>query len=136
MKKFKYFLLVLMLLLISGCSSHSKLENITYSKYKELINNKESFVLEVMRDGCGHCETLAPRLKKVASDYDVEIKVINLAKLSEEDYLEFTKEISTGATPTIIFYKEGVEKSMATRIIGSVSEEKIINKFKDNGIIK
>ena len=136
MKKFKYLFIVLVLFLTVGCSKSSGLENISYSEYKELISNKESFVLEVMRDGCSHCKTLKPRLENVASEYNLDIKVINLAHLSDEDYIEFTKEIGTGATPTVIFYKKGVEKSVATRIVGSVSEEKIINKFKDNGIIK
>lgn len=136
MKKLKYLVLILVVIFISGCSNKSGLDDITYSEYKELISSKDSFVLEVMRDGCSHCETLKPRLEKVASNYNTEIKVINLAKLSDEDYLAFTKEIGTGATPTVIFYKDGEEKSMATRIIGSVSEEKIIDKFKDNGIIK
>lgn len=136
MKKLKYLFIVLVVFLIVGCSKASGLENISYSEYKELISNKESFVLEVMRDGCSHCKTLKPRLENVASEYKLDIKVINLAHLSDEDYIEFTKEIGTGATPTVIFYKKGEEKSVATRIIGSVSEEKIINKFKDNGIIK
>lgn len=136
MKNFKYLLLILVVVLLTGCTSNSKLENIDYSQYKDLIKNKESFVLEVMRDGCSHCETLKPRLENVANTYNVNIKVINLAKLNEEDYQIFTKEIGTGATPTVIFYKDGEEKSVATRIVGSVSEEKIINKFKDNEIIK
>lgn len=136
MKKLKYLFIVLVVFSIVGCSKASGLENISYSEYKELISNKESFVLEVMRDGCSHCETLKPRLEEVTNKYDLSVKVINLAHLSDEDYIEFTKEIGTGATPTVIFYKKGEEKSVATRIIGSVSEEKIINKFKDNGIIK
>lgn len=136
MKKLKYLFIILVLFLTVGCSKSSGLENINYSKYKELISNKESFVLEVMRDGCSHCETLKPRLENVASKYNLDIKVINLAHLSDEDLKSFVKEIGTGATPTVIFYKKGEEKSVATRIVGSVSEEKIINKFKDNGIIK
>lgn len=136
MKKLKYLVLILVIFLISGCKGKTNLENINYSQYKELISNKESFVLEVMKDGCVYCESLKPKLESVADKYNVNIKVINLTKLSSEDKASFTKEIGTEATPTIIFYKNGEEKSVATRIVGSVSKEKIIDKFKDNEVIK
>lgn len=136
MKKIKYILLFLIFFLVLGCSKNTNLEDITYNEYTNLIENKENFILEVMRDGCTHCESLKPKLVSIANEYDLEIKVINLAKLSDEDYNEFTSIIGTGSTPVVIFYKNGEEKSVATRIIGNVSENKIIDKLKDNGFIK
>lgn len=136
-KNLKYLVVVIALVLISGCSStNNHLESINYNDYKELIENKESFVLEVMQDGCSYCKAIEPKLESFTDEYDVDIKVINLTKLSDEDYEEFTNTIGTSATPVIIFYKNGEEKSMATRILGNVSEDKIVDKFKDNEIIK
>ena len=40
-----------------------------------------------------------------------------------------------GSTPITIFFKEGTEKTTATRIEGNVKSEKIIEKLKSNGFI-
>ena len=41
-----------------------------------------------------------------------------------------------GGTPTTIFFKDGEEKTTATRIEGDISIERTIDKFKKNGFIK
>lgn len=138
MKKGKILIIgMLFMLLCSGCTSSSgNLESITLNDYKKLIKNKETFVLEMMSTDCTHCQSLKPKLQKIVKEYGITIKVINLQKLSSNDLKEFTDIIGTSATPTIIFYKDGEEKSVATRINGDVSKEKIIEKFKDNEVIK
>ncbi len=139
MKKLKGIIICMIgIFLITGCSSESggRFDSISYQDYRKMIENKESFVLEVMSSDCTHCKNLKPKLQKVIKDYGVVVKVMNLEALSSEDYKAFTKEIGTQSTPTIIFYQEGYETSVATRILGDVSSEKIIQKFQDNGIIK
>lgn len=140
MKKLKFIILACLLTItLSGCSlfeQNAGFESITYQEYKELIEQKESFVLEMMSSDCPHCQELKPKLQSVLKEYGIKIKTINMAKLSDSDYDEFTKTVGTEATPTIFFYKEGEEKSVATRIVGDVSKTKLIEKLKDNGIIK
>ena len=135
MKKVKFLVLILVIFLISGCSK-SNLEKISYKEYQNLINNKETFILEVMRTDCSHCQTLKPKLEEVSKEYNINIKYINLNSLSKEELEEFVGIINTESTPTIIFYEDGEEKSMATRLIGSAPKDKIITKFKDMGYIK
>ena len=54
--------LLLFILFVPGCSSEKgKLESITFEEYKNLIENKESFVLEVMSSDCTHCKSLKPK---------------------------------------------------------------------------
>ena len=135
MKKLKFLGLILVIFLVSGCSK-SNLEKISYKEYKNLIENNETFVLEVMRTDCSHCQTLKPKLEEITKEYDIKIKYINLNTLTEKELDDFIEIINTDSTPTIIFYEDGEEKSMATRLIGSAPKNKIITKFKDMGYIK
>lgn len=132
---FKVSLMLLVIFLLSGCQN-KYLKEINYDEYKELIENKETFILEVMSTDCSACKNFKPKLKEVTEEYKVEVKYINLDKLSEEDYKNLFTETGISGTPTIIFYQEGIEETKASRINGSVSKDKIISKFKANNIIK
>lgn len=132
MKKFKFVLMIIgVLIIVTGCSN-SYIHNITYKEYQKLIENKETFILEVMRDDCSACKSFKPNLEKVANDYKIEVKTINTSKLTEEQLEEF----GISGTPTVIFYIDGKEETKAARIVGSVSQDKIISKFKASGFIK
>ena len=123
--------------LLTGCSSSEVgFEPITLEEYKTLIANKESFVVEQWGTSCVHCSGLKPKLQKFVKEYNLTIKTINLDKLTVDERKELESITGTLATPIIMFYKEGTEKSIATRIVGDVSYEKLVNKFKDNGIIE
>ncbi len=136
-KILKYLGLFLILIGISGCGTTSgKFVSISYEEYKDLIDQKETFVLEMMSSDCTHCKSLKPKLQEVIKEYDIEVKTINTKRLTKKEYQELTSTIGTEATPTIIFYKNGYEETVASRIVGDVSKDKLIQKFKDNGLIK
>jgi len=137
MKKLKALVLILGIFLLTGCNQETgKLDVITLNEYKDLLANKESFVIEQWGTSCVHCSGLKPKLQKLTEEYNIEIKTIDLDKLTTEERKELENITGTLATPVIMFYKEGQEKSIKTRIIGDVTYEKLINKFKDNGIIE
>ena len=137
MKKIKYLLLIFAFLLISGCSKNGNLDKISFNDYKNLIENKETFILEVMSSSCSACDVLKPRLEEVINKYDIEVKYIDAGNLTEDEYSEFAKMANhDGSTPTIIFYTKGGEETMATRIIGAVPKTKLIDKFTAMGYIK
>ena len=92
--------------------------------------------MEVMRTDCSACVSFKPKITKVANDYKLEIKVINTDHISEKEKTELFKEASIGGTPTVIFYHDGIEETITSRINGSVSIEKIISKMKINGFIE
>lgn len=132
MKKAKILILFLgILLLTSGCGKNY-LVQIDYDEYKNLIDQKETFVLEVMQDGCPSCKGIRPKLKKVAEKYGIEIKYIDINEVSEEGQ----KEIGADETPTLIFYIDGEEETTSARLIGNTSEKKIISKLQASGFIK
>ena len=136
MKKiFRLFLLSIVVLLVSGCKNENYLNEISYNEYLKLLESKETFILEVMRTECTACVDFSPKLESVAKKYNIEIKVINTDNLSEEEYGTFYNTTGIEGTPTVLFYKKGEEETTAARITGSVSEEKIISKFKSSGFI-
>lgn len=131
MKKLKFLVILVALFLISGCSK-SYLKEISYDEYKKLLEDDETFILEVMSNDCTACKDFRPKLEEVASDYKIEVKYINIDKLTADQY----DELAVSATPTVIFYIDGEEETTAARIVGSVKKEKIISKFKASGFIE
>ena len=139
MKKGKWIiLLTICCFLLLGCSSNTsgKLESITFEEYQTLIENKETFALEMWRTTCTHCQSMKPKLQRFIKDYGVTVKTINLDNLSQEEQESMKKIVGTDATPTIFFYQEGEEKSVTTRINGDVSYDRIVEKFQENGFIE
>lgn len=131
----KIFLVIMLTLITTGCGN-KYLKEINYKEYHELLDSKETFILEIMKTDCPHCQKLKPKLSDLANKYGIEIKVINTANLSKEEVEKIYDETGISGTPTILFYNDGVEETTASRISGNVSEEKLISKFKDNGIIE
>ena len=112
------------------------MKEINYKEYKNLIDNKETFILEIMKTNCSACENFKPKITQVAEDYKIEVKYINTDHLSEEEVDKLYEVTGINGTPTVIFYHEGKEKTVASRINGSVTVDKIISKFKASGFIK
>lgn len=131
----KISLLLFMLCLISGCNK-TYMTEINYNDYKKLIENKETFILEIMRTDCSACVSFKPRITQVADEYKIEVKYINTDNLTDEEVEKLYEDTGISGTPTVIFYNDGQEKTKSSRINGSVSVEKIISKFKANGFIK
>ena len=138
-KKKKIIVIIASILVVAGLiiyyfihSYDSNLIEINYNELKEKIDNKEDFVLCVSRTTCIHCQDYKPKLKKVGYKYKIDIYLLN-----DDELKMFKNTVSfDGSTPITIFFKNGEEKTTATRIEGDVSEEKLINKLKTNGFIE
>jgi len=134
-KLLKISVLLFMLCLISGCNK-TYMTEISYNEYKKLIENKETFILEIMRTDCSACVSFKPKITQVADEYKIEVKYINTDNLTDEEVDKLYEDTGISGTPTVIFYNDGQEETKSSRINGSVSVEKIISKFKANGFIK
>ena len=133
--KLKYLVIGIIVLLIVGCGEKSSITEIDYSTLKGLINDKQTFILEVIQTGCSHCEEFSPRLKKILKDNKITAYSINLYNLTSKEEKEFNKlTTSVTGTPTVLFFKDGKETS--NRIYGAVSDEKIVEHLKKGGYIK
>ena len=124
-KKIKYLLIGIFIVFLTGCGNSSNtITEIDYSKLEEMIDNKESFILEVVQTGCSHCEEFSPRFKAVLKTNDKEAYSINLYNLTEEEAKKFNElTTSVSGTPTVLYFEDGKETSH--KINGAVSNEKI-----------
>ena len=127
-------------LLLSGCSNNSKyLKEISLDKLYDMVENKETFILELSQDGCSHCAAFNPRFTKILEEYGVYANYINCTKLTEKELEQFEKDFNGGeliGTPTVLFFVDGHEKTSMNRLSGEPSEKEIIRKLKQNDYIK
>ncbi len=129
----KTTLLIIVLLLITGCGRNNE---ISFNDYKDLIENNETFILEIMKTNCTYCEKIKPKLEEIKKEYNIDIKVINIASLSDEEDNELLKITGYSGTPTIIFYNDGIELTKSSRINGNATKDYIVSKMKTSGFIK
>lgn len=99
------------------------------------IENKEDLVLLVSQTTCSHCASYKPKLEKAANKYKLNIYYIDVDLLTKEESEKFESYIGFDGTPVTVFLKEGKEKTVANRINGNASTEKIEKKLKSNGFI-
>ena len=122
------------MIFITGCNNTNTITEINYSDLEEMIDNKESFILEIVQTGCSHCQEFSPRFKVVLKTNDIEAYSLNLYNLTEEESEKFDELTTISGTPTVLFFEDGKETS--NRIYGAVNNEKIEEHLKDGGYIE
>ena len=120
---------------LSNHKTYSNVNIIKIDELKEKINNKESFILVIIQDGCQHCEAYIPLANKVGQNYNVKFNAISKTNLSKEDEAYLTNIANISGTPTTVFIEEGEEKSTLNRLVGNVQEYKLVDKLKAMGYI-
>lgn len=132
----KFLLLVLGILCLTGCSTLKTYSEISYKDLNNMLDKKESFILFIGSSKCSACEKYEVTLNKVIEKYNVDIKYIDLAKLSDKENGELTSVFPISGTPATIFIEDGEEKDTYNRINGNVKYSKIVEKLKKNKYIK
>lgn len=136
MKKILIIILCIVpLFLITGCSS--KLNEINYKKFENLVNEKKNFIIYVGSADCHNCTEFSPKFERIIKEYKISnVYYVDLSKFNDEEKNSFNKIINVSGTPTVAFIKNGEEESSFNRINGNVSEEKIKSRLKSNNYIK
>ena len=122
------------MIFITGCNNVNTITEINYSDLEKMIDNKESFILEIVQTGCSHCQEFTPRFQAVLKTNDIKAYSLNLYNLTEEESDKFNELTTISGTPTVLFFEDGKETS--NRIYGAVNNEKIEDHLKDGGYIK
>jgi predicted bacteriocin transport accessory protein len=138
MKKIgQLLLIVLSIFMLAGCGKNTTYRTITYDKYKDMVANKESFILIVGAANCSYCAMYSQYMNAVIKDYNVEVNYLDISKMSEKELGEFTSVINYGgATPTTVYIVDGEEKNTYNRINGAKDYDYIVDSFRKNGYIK
>ncbi|OQY37074.1 MAG: thioredoxin [Candidatus Cloacimonetes bacterium 4572_65] len=99
---------------------------VTNENFKEVVLDSEIPVLvDFWAPWCGPCKALTPTVEQIASEYDGKIKVV---KINIDDAPELANEAAVMSIPTLVVYDKGAKKES---IIGLVSKDKIVKKFKN-----
>lgn len=133
-KLLKLISVFIVVLLVSGCSSNVK--EITYNELEKKLENRESFILEIVQDGCSNCESFSPKFNEVLKEYEIKAVSINLTNITQEENTKLNNMYNISGTPTVIFIEKGEEPSISRRIVGDISKDKIISKLKIAAYIK
>lgn len=109
---------------------------INMNELKEKINNKEKFILVVTQEGCTHCKSYIPTLRKIGNENKITFYEIDEKKWNDEE-TKYFKSIANfdGGTPTTFFFENGEEKSTSNRLVGNVPEYRVKEKLKALGYI-
>ena len=134
MKYFKLIIIVLGVFLLTGCASNH-VKEINYSELKDMIKNKQSFIVVVTQTGCSHCIEYEPNYKSAMEENDIIGYNLNITKMSKNDYDKFRKEHDFSGTPTTLFFKKGKEV-FSSRIVGSASVKEVNREIKRLGYVK
>lgn len=141
-KTLKILCLLLVLLTFTiGCRNDEKisseyLKEIDYTSFKEKIQNKDGFILEITQDGCSNCSAFAPKFINVLEKYKIVVFNLNISYMTEEEKDEFLDKYDVDGTPTVLFFEDGKETSTLKRIVGNKDEDAITSKLIANGYIE
>ena len=133
MKKLILLLLLTSSFLFTGCSN---IKTLNYKSLKRKLDNKETFILEIARTDCSHCQEFTPRLNKILEEYNLTAYQVYTDKFTKTEKQKFDSKIYIGGTPTIVFIKNGKETDTYNRIVGAVPNSKVIKRLKELKYIK
>ncbi len=87
---------------------------------KEVLNSKETVLVDFNADWCGPCRMLKPSLEELAKEKDnVKIVSINI-----DDEYELAEQYGVQSIPCLVLFKNGKEEK---RNVGLISKDEIIN---------
>jgi len=72
--------------------------------YNDLINSPNPVLVDFSAEWCGPCKTMAPELKKLASEMGDKLKII---KIDIDKNPDLANRLKVQSVPTLILYKDG-----------------------------
>jgi len=132
------FILIIIIIFLNLINNNKEvyLKEINYLEYAELVNTNKTFILYVKQTNCNHCKSFTPKFSSVLEKNEIEAFSLNLTDMENDERNLFINELSVDSTPTVLFFKDGIELGSYSRIEGSKSEDYVVKKLKLNGYIE
>lgn len=113
------------------------LNQITYSQYKEMVDNGDAFVVIIERAGCKYCQMYMPIVEEYVKEKKIAINYIDTDTLTEEEFQELSTKNNylkrnNWGTPTTLFM---LGDRVIDAIGGYVEKSKIEEFFKDRVVM-
>ena len=114
------------------------LNQITYSDYKKMVDNDETFVVVIERAGCSYCQLYMPILKEYADAAKIAVTYIDTDTLTSDEYAELSTtnnylKRNKWGTPTTLFM---AGSRIIDSISGYVEKDSIEAFFKDRVVVE
>lgn len=137
MKKMLCLIMIVFVLTLSGCGKQklTTYHEIDYAEYTSLMENKETFPLVIGSSTCSACALFKGTMESFISKHQIDVRYIDISKLSEDEYKLLMSEINFKSTPTTIFVEEGKHTSIYQRIVGAESMSNVVNAYTKMGYI-
>ncbi len=109
-------------------------QEITYEEYENKISEKKPFLVIIIQDGCGYCESYIPVVKEVVDEYKFPVYYLNLTNLNSEESEalsssnSYLKREKWGTPTTLFLYGDTVVDSIG----GYVEKEAFVDFIKEN----
>ncbi len=126
---------MVMIFCLSGCG-RTTFDEISYNELNNKLEAKDDFVLFIGSETCSACTAYKITLNKIIEKYHVDIKYLDISKLSEKESSELQAKFPFTGTPTTVFITNGVEKNTYNRISGNEKYSSVLKKLIKNGYIK
>ena len=136
MKKIIILGLAILCLGLVGCMGPTTYDEISFNELMKKLDNKENFLLLIGAKSCTACQSFEPTINKVIKDYKLDIKYIDVDKISDSESDTLLSYFRFRGTPLIVFVENGEEKDSHKRIVGNQRYKKVVEKLKENKYIK
>ena len=119
---------------LTGCGP-TTYDEISYSTLNKMIKERKNFILFIGSTECSACSSFKITVNELVKNYKVDIKYIDISKLTSNENDKLLEKFPFNATPTTVFVKKGKEID-DDRIVGNEKYSKVEKKLKEKGYIR
>lgn len=141
MKRKIIFFMLMGLFVFVGCGNKTSNKNLTtyttisYNEYVDLMENDITFPLVIGSSTCSACSMYKVTMERFIKKYQIDVKYIDISKLSDDEYRLLKGEVNFSSTPTTIFIEKGKHTSVYDRLVGAEAFSEVVSKFTSMGYI-